>query len=244
MGLIETLTSRIQLKLSSGSANPIKYQGDSLYSLSKETAQVKTSPCVAMRWLRDNSDYWFETFVRLSYSSGFQGISIFNKSDDSLHRKITVQMGGGEDSSPPNQIYINNWAILEETLDVIGQGLDFDELETRIENRVSNGRTNPIGYGGGDLSGLSIAQADVMRSPCRALRWMSDNTDYEYETFVTLSDIMGRQGLDVFNKSDGSLVTSIVVPMGGGPNADPNSRIYINNTKIIVETLRVIEEGV
>lgn len=244
MGFIETLTESIELKMRIGSANPIKYEGDDLFGLSKIQAKAQTSPCVAMRWLADNSDYCFETFVRLSYESGKQGVNIYNKSDDSLHRQIIVPMGGGEDSSPANQIYINNWSILNECMSVVEGGLNFDELETRIQAKVSDGRTNPIGYGGGDFVGMTIAQSDVMRSPCRALKWATDNSDYLYETFVTLSDTKGRQGLDVFNKSDGSLVTSIVVPMGGGPNADPNSRIYINNTKIIVETLRVIEEGV
>lgn len=121
--------------------------------------------------------------------------------------------------------------------------MDFDELEARLEEKISEGRTNPIGYGGGDLSGLTLAEADVMRSPCRALRWLRDNSDYKFRTFVELDDDIGWQGIYIYNKSDGSLHRTIRVRMGGGENADPKNQIYINNRRIILETLALLEES-
>jgi hypothetical protein len=120
--------------------------------------------------------------------------------------------------------------------------MDFDELQSRLENKVSEGRTNPIGYGGGDLTGLSIIEADVMRSPCRALRWAADNSNYNYETFVTLSDVEGWQGINIYNKN-GTLHRTIKVKMGGGENADPKNQIYINNRAILMELIGMVQEG-
>jgi hypothetical protein len=104
--------------------------------------------------------------------------------------------------------------------------MDFDELQTRLENKVSEGRTNPIGYGGGDLNGVSILDADVMRSPCRALRWLGDNSPYDYETFVRLSSVEGWQGINIYNKN-GTLHRKIEVQMGGGENADPKTLMFL-----------------
>jgi len=120
--------------------------------------------------------------------------------------------------------------------------MDFDVLQSRLENKVSEGRTNPIGYGGGNLTGLSIVDADVMRSPCRALRWAADNSSYNYETFVTLSDVEGWQGIRVFNK-DGTLYREMKVRMGGGENSDPKNQIYINNRAILMELIAMVAEG-
>lgn len=119
--------------------------------------------------------------------------------------------------------------------------INFDALQTRLEERVSDGRTNPIGYGGGDLTGVSLLDADVMRSPCRALKWMSDNSPYDYETFVRLSSSEGWQGINIFNK-DGTLYRKIEVKMGGGENADPKNQIYINNRAIIIEAIAFLNE--
>lgn len=119
--------------------------------------------------------------------------------------------------------------------------MDLDQLQIRLENKVSEGRTNPIGYGGGDLTGVSLVAADVMRSPCRMLRWMSDNSPYNYETFVTLSDVEGWQGINIYNKN-GTLHRQIKVKMGGGENADPKNQIYINNRAILLESLMFICE--
>jgi len=119
--------------------------------------------------------------------------------------------------------------------------MDFDELLNRLENKISEGRTNPIGYGGGDLTGMSLLEADVMRSPCRALRWLGDNSLYNFETFVTLSDVEGWQGIRAFNK-DGTLHREIKVRMGGGENADPKNQIYINNRAIIMEAIMMLHE--
>lgn len=120
--------------------------------------------------------------------------------------------------------------------------IDLDDLQEILEDSVSDGEANPIGYGGGDLTGLTVAEADVMRSPCRALRYMADNSDYTFETFVRLSDSAGWQGISVFNKSDGSLAKKIEVRLGGGPDSDPKSLIYRNNRRIILETLKFLEE--
>lgn len=117
--------------------------------------------------------------------------------------------------------------------------INFDDLQAILEQKISEGRTNPIGYGGGSLTGVSLIEAEVMRSPCRALRWLEDNSDYVYETFVRLSSSEGWQGINIFNK-DGSLFRKIEVPMGGGENADPRQTIYINNRTIILETLAFI----
>jgi hypothetical protein len=119
--------------------------------------------------------------------------------------------------------------------------MNFDELQTRLEEKISEGRTNPIGYGGGDLTGMSIIEADVMRSPCRALRWLSDNSLFNFETFVTLSSVEGWQGINVYNK-DGTLHRTIKVQMGGGENADPKNQIYINNRAIILEAIAMLWE--
>ncbi len=118
--------------------------------------------------------------------------------------------------------------------------MNFDALQVILENKISEGRTNPIGYGGGDLAGIPLIQADIMRSPCRILRWMRDNSDYSYQTFVDLDDTEGWQGIRIFNKSDGSLYREIKVKMGGGENADPKNQIYINNRIILLEALKFI----
>jgi hypothetical protein len=121
--------------------------------------------------------------------------------------------------------------------------MDFDELLARLEQKISEGRTNPIGYGGGDLTGLSLIEADVMRSPCRALRWLDDNSAYTFQTFVDLSSVEGWQGIRIYNK-DGSLYREIKVKMGGGENADPMRQIYLNNKTIITEALTFISEQI
>jgi len=120
--------------------------------------------------------------------------------------------------------------------------MNLDQLELLLEEKISDGKTNPIGYGGGSLAGVSLQDANVMRSPCAALRWMADNSDYIYETFVTLSDTQGWQGINIYNK-DGSLHRQIKVPMGGGENADPMKTIYANNKKIVLETLIFISQN-
>ena len=152
-------------------------------------------------------------------------------------------MSGGDTASPQNQIYINNWAILDEALDVVNNNLGFDILESRIGAKMSGGKTNPIGYGGGDLTGVPLVEAGVMRSPCRALRWMQDNSDYYYETFVDHFDNEGCQGLDVFSKDDGSLVKTVSIEMHGGPNADLKDEIYVINKRIITAALMVIHQS-
>ena len=119
--------------------------------------------------------------------------------------------------------------------------MDLDDLQERLENKISEGRTNPIGYGGGDLTGVSLADADVMRSPCRALRWAADNSIYTYETFVRLSDTQGWQGINVYTK-DGTLYRKIEVQMGGGENSDPMKIIYINNRAILMELIQLVAE--
>jgi len=239
---LDVLQARIETKVKDGFTNPIHYHGDDLVDMPAEEAMAVGSPCRALRWLRDNSDYHYETFVELSDTEGWQGIDIFNKSDDTLHRTIKVKMGGGENANPAAQIQINNKTIIAETIDVIANDLDFDELETRLETKISDGRTNPIGYGGGSLVGMSFIDAEVMRSPCRALRWMTDNSAYKYITFVRLSDTAGSQGIDILDKGDRSLVREISVPMGGGCNADPKTGIYNNNKRIIMEALLLIHE--
>jgi hypothetical protein len=239
---LDQLEIRIGEKSGAGRTNPIRYDGPSLTDVSIVDAKVKSSPCVAMRWLKDNSDYSFETFVRLSDSSGWQGVVINNKNDGSLYKKIEVPMRGGEASSPPSQIYINNWKILSEAIDTVSGDLDFDAMETRLLQDVGQGN-NPIGYGGGSLAGVPLAQAGVMRSPCRALRWMSDNSEYRYETLVKLSDLGGSQGMYVYSKEDDSLIRSIGNPMGGGPNDDPERRIYKDNTAIILQGVSLIYES-
>ena len=80
-----------------------------------------------------------------------------------------------------------------------------------------------------------------MRSPCRALRWLSDNSLFTFETFVTLSSVEGWQGINVYNK-DGTLHRCIKVQMGGGENADPKNQIYINNRAIILEAITMLQE--
>jgi hypothetical protein len=120
--------------------------------------------------------------------------------------------------------------------------MDLDDLQARLESKISDGRSNPIGYGGGDLTGVSLADADVMRSPCRALRWAADNSIYTYETFVRLSDTQGWQGINVYTK-DGTLYRKIEVQMGGGINdSDPMKIIYINNRAILMELIQMVAE--
>jgi hypothetical protein len=121
--------------------------------------------------------------------------------------------------------------------------INFDDLEAILNSKISEGRTNPIGYGGGDLTGVSVMDAQIGRSPCRALRWLRDNSPYTYQTFVELSDEQGWQGVRIFNKSDGSLVREVKVPMGGGSDSDPMVTIYRNNKAIIAETMAFITEN-
>lgn len=119
--------------------------------------------------------------------------------------------------------------------------MDFDILLARLESKISEGRSNPIGYGGGDLTGVSLKDADVMRSPCRALRWLCDNSPYDYETFVELSSTEGWQGINIYNKN-GTLYRRIEVAMGDAEGSDPKNSIYKNNRAIILETILFISE--
>jgi hypothetical protein len=119
--------------------------------------------------------------------------------------------------------------------------MNLDELQERLEGKISEGRTNPIGYGGGDLTGIPLIEADVMRSPCRALRWAADNSNYSFQTFVDLSDVEGWQGIRVFNK-DGTLHRELKVKMGGGADSDPMRTIYLNNKTIIMELVTMVAE--
>ena len=117
--------------------------------------------------------------------------------------------------------------------------MDLDDLQARLESRISEGRTNPIGYAGGDLTGTNVS--DYMRSPCSLLRWASDNSIYTYETFVRLSSTEGWQGINVYNK-DGTLHRKIEVPMGDAEGSDPKNSIYRNNRAILIELISMISE--
>ena len=119
--------------------------------------------------------------------------------------------------------------------------MDLDDLQARLESKISDGRTYPIGYGGGDLTGVPLIDADVMRAPCRALRWAADNSIYNYETFVRLSDTQGWQGINIFNK-DGTLYRKVEVQMGGGLDSDPMKIIYLNNRAILMELIQMVAE--
>lgn len=240
---LDKLDERINTKLSDGISNPITYYGEDLTGISIDDPKVTGSPCKFLRWLKDNSNYKYQTFVYLTDTEGTQGINIYNKSDNSLYKKIEVPMGGGESSAPKNQIYINNRKIISETIKVINNSLGFDSLQSRLEELISEGRSNLIGYGGGDLTGVPLAEAGLMRSPCRALRWMTDNSQYRYETFVTLSDTEGSQGINIYNKDDGALHRTISVAMGGGANSDPKNLIYSNNKAIIMEAVLAVQES-
>jgi len=115
-------------------------------------------------------------------------------------------------------------------------------LLQRMKEKVADGKTNPIGYGGGSMVGVPMAEADLMRSPCRALRWMYDNSPFEFETYVRLTHSQGHQGLIVRSKDTGKVLRTVEVIMGGGEDADPKNQIYRNNRRIIVEALRIIQE--
>jgi hypothetical protein len=115
-------------------------------------------------------------------------------------------------------------------------------LKQRMEEKVTDGRTNPIGYGGGDMTGVPMKDADLMRSPCRALKWMSDNSPFEFETYARLTYEKGYQGLIVRNKLTGEIIETVEVVMGGGEDGNPKNQIYINNRKIIIQALRTIQD--
>lgn len=115
-------------------------------------------------------------------------------------------------------------------------------LNQRMLANVSDGQANPIGYGGGNLTGIPMAEADLMRSPCRALRWLSDNSPFNFETFVRLTHSEGFQGLIIRDKVNGNIVRTIEVPMGAGESGDPKNSIYRNNRKIIVQALRTVQD--
>lgn len=217
-------------------ANPIKYNKDLVDDIAQE---IHRSPVIAMKWMSDNYRYEWQTFVELSASEGWQGVRAFNKKGK-LHKEIKVPLGGGEASEVGDQIYINNKRITNAVLDFVSGERGFKKLEKRIHKEVSEGKTNPMGFTGGSLEGVPLMKAGVFRSPCGALQWMNDNTDYTFKTFVELAYDKGEQGLLVYQ--DGELIKRIAVPMGGGDNHDPNKVIYENNKRILMITLGFIEE--
>ena len=115
-------------------------------------------------------------------------------------------------------------------------------LKDRMEEKITDGKRDPIGYGGGSLEGLTLREAEVFRSPCRALRWLTDNSPFVFETFVRLTHSEGYQGLIVRNKKTGAILRTVEVRMGGGEDGDPKNAIYINNRKIIREAIKLVQD--
>ncbi len=112
-----------------------------------------------------------------------------------------------------------------------------DELETTVKTGAHGSGTPMIGTNAGDLTGVSIAAAEVNRSPCAQLKWLEDNTPYNYKAFVELAYNEGYQGVRIINKSDDSLAKEVKFEITGGDDADPYRQIPINHRRMVTSML-------
>ena len=118
--------------------------------------------------------------------------------------------------------------------------MDLTPLEQTISSQIDKGPKSIVGTTAKDLKGVSPQDVpNFMRSPCTALKWLEDNTPYEYETFVRMRKDGCWQGIIAFNEQ-GNEVAKIEVPVRGGEDGDPMKIIYQNNKIIITETVKYV----
>lgn len=111
--------------------------------------------------------------------------------------------------------------------------LEFDVAAEAIYTGVHGTGEQMIGTAATDLEGVSIQDSRLGRSPCAQLKWLEDNSIYNYEAFVSLNYAAGYQGITITLKSDGSLEKEIKFPITGGDDADPYRQIPINHRRMV-----------
>ena len=123
------------------SVAPIEADCGDLVGVDRHDPSILTSPLIKLRWLDENSPYWFETFVILSKDNCWQGVNIFLDEDlENIHHNITVVSGGGDTGNIGDQIYIHNKFITDACMDFIDSGeIDFNVLENIIYHGVEHG---------------------------------------------------------------------------------------------------------
>ena len=203
---------------------------------------VKQRPCSMLRWADNNNSQGlkFKTFFILTSDGGTQGVSAYKNGSRVGH--IETFMGGGDASDPRKQIYINNAKIIKHLVLSL-PNIDITQLEADIQADISEGRHNPIGSQSGNLAGVSLRDAGIMRSPCGALKWCGQNNadDLSFKTFGELGAEGGEQGVLVYD--EGVLVKTYKVPMGGGLDGDPMYDVYRTNNRLIMKIIQFIEEN-
>jgi len=238
---LDDIQSEMNTEVLDGRKDPARYDGEDLSQKTVVEARVKASPMRALKWCGDKTNFYFEVYFELTESDGTQGLRVYKKSDDSLVRDIRVPMGGGDTGQAQNQIYINNRTIITLLVQqILSKSNDLDALEAAMLAAISTGRSNPIGYSGENTAGLSPAQANFSRSPCRTLNWLNSNSPYGFISFTQLRADGGEQGLKIYSDDTGQLVKTFSVPVGGGKNADPRKSIYKNNRKILMTAVNVV----
>ena len=111
---------------------------------------------------------------------------------------------------------------------------DITDLESTLQRSIKKGKSNPVGTSKGDLTGVSLAEAQIMGSPCAILKWCrQNNPKYRFRTFVELDEDGGWQGIKVFDKETGKKVKTIYTDMHGGLDSDPKNVIYATNKMIL-----------
>lgn len=230
------IQERIESLYGKNPTSSLGYSGPSLAGVASVDAGLESDPCKSMRWIRDNSDYSVEVFIMLSSKSGEQGVKIFNKSDGSEAACLCVPMGSSNFGNVADQIHHNIKTVIDDTVQFIEDGgSDFSILTASLKDKIGEG--NPIGYGGGEVTLMSIG-----KSPCRALAWMTANSPYEFKSYARLSDEGGYQGFIVSQEDEDDVILESPMPdLDGG---DPKNQIYRANRKFIFRGIRIIQEKI
>lgn len=111
--------------------------------------------------------------------------------------------------------------------------LELDDAETAIEQASFGTGKQMIGTAAGDLTGIDAASPMTNRSPCAQLKWLEDNTPFNFQAYVHLSYNEGFQGVRITKKSDGSVVKVIKFPITGGDDSNPYKQIPINHKRMM-----------
>ena len=235
---LDKIKTKIDNVFGADPPNKLKYDGPSVAGLTPSQAKLKGKPCKAMRWIRDNSNFRVEIYIKLTERRGTQGIRIFNKNTDKLIEDLSVPMGGGDYGSVETQIYENTKTILAEAVKFIHSGGgSLQDFKALLKGKISTGKTNPIGYIGGGLEGIEGIRG-ISKSPCKALAWLNTNSPFRFISYARLTDTGGYQGF-VVNRP-GQEPRIIESPIPNLDRDDPKKQIYRANMKFILKAVKVV----
>lgn len=117
---------------------------------------------------------------------------------------------------------------------------DVSELQADLDVGMAGNGIKMIGTSVGGLSGVPPGSPAVNQSPCAQLKWLEDNTPFNWEAYVTLTYDGGYQGLRVTRKSNGTLVRNLKFPIMGGDDSDPYRQIPVNHRRMIAKAIAFV----